>query len=287
MCRLGPGAFLLTLVPQKADNHEGGESNTTTDTGSNGCCRDDMGTKSEDGVAQREEKRGPKKTMKPVSDEDSYRLPLGPHTRVCTVGDRLAWRCEGIEESTSLGILLRALGITQVVYVVTSTTTDQRPDCAMMHDEGSNIGIMGRQEHRNEGYQSTHVLVHSCADAESNDVLSSNSNSHSEDYRSSYLPVSSGSHNAKDSVSDSQSHGRVGFSADGVVSDVMAFATGSRVLFVGRQESGKNREEAAGAIAMAWSMARTGKGILETMLDFRQSCNGFWVDPALLKSVLG
>ena len=65
--------------------------------------------------------------------------------------------------------------------------------------------------------------------------------------------------------------------------DVLKFATGSRVVFVGREVDGGG----AGALAVAWVMARTGKGAYETVLDFRQSCVGFWVSPSVLNSVIG
>ena len=68
------------------------------------------------------------------------------------------------------------------------------------------------------------------------------------------------------------------------VRDVLAFATGLRVLFVGTEGDGQGT---AGALAMAWAMNRTGKGSFETMLDFRQSCAGFWVEPCTLHTVLG
>lgn len=68
------------------------------------------------------------------------------------------------------------------------------------------------------------------------------------------------------------------------VRDVLAFATGLRVLFVGFEGNGQGT---AGALAMAWAMSRTGKGSFETMLEFRQSCAGFWVKPRTLQTVLG
>lgn len=73
-------------------------------------------------------------------------------------------------------------------------------------------------------------------------------------------------------------------SAARLVRDVVEFATGPRVLIAG---VGGGCGGEAGAVAMAWAMERTGKGVYETMLDFRQACAGFWVDTATLKSVLG
>ncbi|CAM9594682.1 unnamed protein product [Ectocarpus sp. 4 AP-2014] len=72
-------------------------------------------------------------------------------------------------------------------------------------------------------------------------------------------------------------------SAVRLVRDVAEFATGPRVLFAG---VGGGCGGEAGAVAMAWAMERTGKGVYETMLDFRQACAEFWVDTATLKSVL-
>ena len=67
------------------------------------------------------------------------------------------------------------------------------------------------------------------------------------------------------------------------VDDVLKFATGSRALFI----TAKEDRGAAGALAMAWAIHRTGLGIFETMLDFRQSYPGFWVETDVLQSVFG
>lgn len=66
------------------------------------------------------------------------------------------------------------------------------------------------------------------------------------------------------------------------VEDLVAFATGPRVIFVGMERD----RGAAAAVSMSWAMGRTGKGSYETMLDFRQSCVGFWVDPSTLRAVI-
>lgn len=71
----------------------------------------------------------------------------------------------------------------------------------------------------------------------------------------------------------------------GVVRDVLEFATGPRVLFVGGDDD--RCGDVAGALALVWAMARTGKGSYETMLDFRQRCAGFYVDAAILNSAIG
>lgn len=78
--------------------------------------------------------------------------------------------------------------------------------------------------------------------------------------------------------------GKGGISPVVCVRDVLAFATGLRVLFVSAEGDGQGT---AGALAMAWAMDRTRKGSFETMLDFRQSCAGFWVEPCTLQTVLG
>ncbi|CAM9158136.1 unnamed protein product, partial [Hapterophycus canaliculatus] len=72
-------------------------------------------------------------------------------------------------------------------------------------------------------------------------------------------------------------------SVKGMVRDVLEFATGQRVIFVG-VDSGR---DVAGAVAVAWAMNRTGMGPYETMLKFRQEFAGFWVDLAILKAVIG
>lgn len=74
-----------------------------------------------------------------------------------------------------------------------------------------------------------------------------------------------------------------GQTQQGVVGDVLAFAVGPRALFVGDDGD----RGAAGALAMAWAMNRTGKGCFETMLEFRQSFVGFWADSSTIRSVLG
>ena len=60
---------------------------------------------------------------------------------------------------------------------------------------------------------------------------------------------------------------------------VIEFVTGPRVLFVGMEGTG----DGASALAVAWAMARTGRGAYETVLDFRQSCVGFWINPSALR----
>lgn len=90
-----------------------------------------------------------------------------------------------------------------------------------------------------------------------------------------------------DGMSDVRKGSRLsssGISPMTCVGDVLAFATGPRVLFVSAEG---DEEGTAGALAMAWAMNRTGKGSFETMLDFRQSCAGFWVEPCTLQTVLG
>lgn len=75
----------------------------------------------------------------------------------------------------------------------------------------------------------------------------------------------------------------VSSSVKGVVRDVLEFATGQRIIFVGVNCEG----DMAGAVAVAWAMDRSGKGAYETMLQFRQEHTGFWVDLATLNSVIG
>ncbi|CAM9435623.1 unnamed protein product, partial [Sphacelaria rigidula] len=210
--RLATGAFLLTLIAREKWGREVG-------------CRDEHGSKSRN------------------VEECTYRdlHLIGPKTLVCTVGNMLAWRCEGIEhEVVTLEDLLPTVGITHVVCVMTESED------------------RGLRERADEG----------CGGGQQNGPPPARRR------RTTELRKTAEGSNIRDETAVVR----------GIERDVQAFATGSRVLFVGLE--GHNGG-AAGAVAMAWAMGRTGKGILETMFNFRQSCCGFWVEPSRLRAFSG
>lgn len=185
--------------------------------------------------------------------KEGANAPHGPKsirsdTLLCAIGDTLRWRSEGVEGAVSLGTFLPALGITHVVCVTTGREDGNRQEGSHGYNESSPSATI--QSVEGFGPRLMHV----------------------------YLPVdwsndNASTHNCHSGASE----------MNGVVSDVMAFATRSRALFVGEDEDGG----AAGAMAMAWAINRTGKSAYEVMLEFRKSCNGFWVEPSVLKAVLG
>lgn len=171
---------------------------------------------------------------------------IGPSTHVCVVGNKWAWQCEGIEGTVALESLILTAGITHVVCVMTG------------------LGQRGAERggHESPGHETTSRLWTGTGSRLMNVCLPGNCDGHKDTTHSSWIR---------------------GVVLQGVERDVLSFATGPRVLFVGLDGDGG----AAGAIAMAWAMGRTGKGSLETMLDFRQSCNGFWVEPSWLRAITG
>lgn len=170
---------------------------------------------------------------------------IGPSTNVCVTGNKWAWRCEGIEGKVALESLIPAVGVTHVVCVTT--------------------GLDQSGEER--GWYDSHISETACG-------LRTGKRSR---LMNVYLPDNWGDHKGTTDANCSlQAVMRK------VERDVLSFAIGPRVLFVGLDGDGG----AAGAVAMTWAMGRTGKGSFETMLDFRQSCDGFWVEPLWLRAVV-
>lgn len=274
--RLATGAFLLTLIARekcfsdfvgRRTEASSGESKRgdKTEGGREVGCRDEHGSKSRN------------------VEECTYRdlRLIGPKTLVCTVGNMLAWRCEGIEhEVVTLEDLLPTVGITHVVCVMTESEDRGLRERA---DEGCGGGQQNgppparrrrttelRKTAEGSKYEgASRVMNVFLPDGNGCDGCNDDDKVHGDD----------GNNGAsKSSIRDETAVVR------GIERDVQAFATGSRVLFVGLE--GHNGG-AAGAVAMAWAMGRTGKGILETMFNFRQSCCGFWVEPSRLRAFSG
>lgn len=275
--RLATGALLLTLIAREkgcsdvvgrcnvADGDES-ERGDGMEEGREARCRDEHSSQSSN--------------VKEYTYEDLHLI--GPNTLVCTVGNTLAWRCEGIEHGVvTLEDLLPTVGITHVVCVITAS------------------GDRGLRERADERWGGGGKLYGAAAakryrTAELHETVKGSEYVGVPRVMNVCLPDGNGCDDCND---DDKTHGDDGNNSAsgpnfrdeiavvrGIERDVQAFATGPRVLFVGLE--GYNGG-AAGAVAMAWAMGRTGKGIFETMLSFRQSCCGFWVEPSRLRAFSG
>lgn len=191
--------------------------------------------------------------------------------------------------TATLGGLLPAVGITHVVVVVVvvgaATTADRQEEGAGLDPRPEKRGNSVADEGIGQACPapdprvSSHVPMEGGSRLLSMEIMSNDNNA------ATATAAASTAAAAADNIDGAfgRSFRSSGSTPAGFVGDMLEFATGPRALFVEREGDGGP----GGAAAMAWAMSRTGKGPYETMLEFRQSCAGFWVDPAMLRAVTG